>query len=120
MQKTLFLCLTLLWVGLSSLTAQSGNDLVAKVDQLESQAQAKLAADQNREAEALLDDAIQLMPLRASLYHHRAFARLERKNIDGMFDDLYKAVRLDPENPQYYYWRGYFLNMARKDEDAIK
>ncbi|MEM6348667.1 MAG: tetratricopeptide repeat protein [Bacteroidota bacterium] len=120
MQKTFFLCLTLVWVGVSSLVAQSGNDLVNKVDRLESEAKARLAEDKSREAEALLDDAIQLMPLRASLYHHRAFARLDRKNIDGMFDDLYKAVRLDPENPEYYYWRGYFLNLARKDEDAIK
>lgn len=120
MQKTLSLCLTLLWVGLSSLMAQTGNELVVKVDKLETAATAKLSEDKYKEAEDLLNDAIQLMPLRASLYHNRAFARLARKNIEGMFDDLYKAVRLDPENPEYYYWRGYFLSQAGNEEAGIK
>lgn len=118
MRQTMLLIFGL--IGLTSIFAQSGNEILLQVEALEEGAEVNIEQEQYAEAERSLNEAIELMPLRASLYYHRSVARFNRENYNGTYVDISKAIRLDPDNPWYYLQQGILLDFARKGEEAIK
>lgn len=82
--------------------AQSGDELLRQVEALETEALANIKKEQYAQAEKALDKAIELMPLRANLYYQRSAARFNREDYNGTYEDISKAIRLEPENPWYY------------------
>jgi tetratricopeptide (TPR) repeat protein len=65
-----------------------------------------LLADNPRGAIAEFDEALRLDPGEASVYHHRANARVQTGDLQGAIQDFTTAMRLEPALADNYAGRG--------------
>ena len=110
--QKLFIITSLLMIT-AALQAQT------QVDKLLEQSEAKIKANEFKEAVKLLDKAIELSPQNAQLYVKRAFSFRSLKKDKKAMQDCKKALELDEKSTDAYYEQGMVYAAMKDFQEAV-
>jgi len=107
-----FLMMPLLLIGLQAFAIDDTCALRKAADSL-------VSNKKNREAERIYTSLLNTDSSRADIYEKRGITLAALSEYQDAFNDLSRALVLQPDNAEYYHQRGGFLMSINMQEDAI-